>query len=89
MCKRVCSRTSAYGHSCSPHIETSILLFIRREGQWCRYRSVVERVLGTRLVYARPAMSRAVSFEFMNRQLVWQEFSVRCSIRDAPQGMHH
>lgn len=40
-----------------------------------RYRSIVERILRARLVYERPNMNRAVSFEYMNRQLVWNEFS--------------
>ncbi|KAA0050799.1 peroxisome biogenesis protein 2 [Cucumis melo var. makuwa] len=40
-----------------------------------RYRNLVERVLRARLVYGSPHMNRAVSFEYMNRQLVWNEFS--------------
>ncbi|KAL3690859.1 hypothetical protein R1sor_004510 [Riccia sorocarpa] len=40
-----------------------------------RYRSIIERVLKARLVYERPSMNRAVSFEYMNRQLVWHELS--------------
>jgi peroxin-2 len=40
-----------------------------------RYRSVGERLLRMRLVYARPAMLRQVSFEYMNRQLVWAGFT--------------
>lgn len=40
-----------------------------------RYRSVVDRLLGVRLVYIRPIMMRSVSFEFMNRQLVWSGFT--------------
>ncbi|CAA3023704.1 peroxisome biogenesis 2 [Olea europaea subsp. europaea] len=40
-----------------------------------RYRSLIERVLRARLVYGSPNMNRAVSFEYMNRQLVWNEFS--------------
>ncbi|ONK69078.1 uncharacterized protein A4U43_C05F19060 [Asparagus officinalis] len=40
-----------------------------------RYRSIIERVLKARLVYGSPNMNRAVSFEYMNRQLVWNEFS--------------
>ncbi|KAG6552426.1 hypothetical protein Mapa_005987 [Marchantia paleacea] len=40
-----------------------------------RYRCIIERILKARLVYERPAMNRAVSFEYMNRQLVWHEFS--------------
>jgi hypothetical protein len=44
--------------------------------QFPRYPSIVERLLRARLVYQRPQMDRAVSFEYMNRQLVWHEFSV-------------
>ncbi|KAF2301191.1 hypothetical protein GH714_020739 [Hevea brasiliensis] len=40
-----------------------------------RFRNLVERVLRARLVYGHPNMNRAVSFEYMNRQLVWNEFS--------------
>ncbi|KAK4784468.1 hypothetical protein SAY86_018836 [Trapa natans] len=40
-----------------------------------RYRTLIERVLRARLVYGSPNMNRAVSFEYMNRQLVWNEFS--------------
>ncbi|XP_027069189.1 peroxisome biogenesis protein 2-like isoform X2 [Coffea arabica] len=40
-----------------------------------RYRSLIERLLRARLVYGSPNMNRAVSFEYMNRQLVWNEFS--------------
>ncbi|XP_073116398.1 peroxisome biogenesis protein 2 isoform X2 [Elaeis guineensis] len=40
-----------------------------------RYRSIIERALKARLVYGSPNMNRAVSFEYMNRQLVWNEFS--------------
>ncbi|GAB4842255.1 peroxisome assembly protein (Peroxin-2) [Ancistrocladus abbreviatus] len=40
-----------------------------------KYRSLIERGLRARLVYGSPNMNRAVSFEYMNRQLVWNEFS--------------
>ncbi|XP_047336195.1 peroxisome biogenesis protein 2-like [Impatiens glandulifera] len=40
-----------------------------------RYRNLIERLLRARLVYDSPNMNRAVSFEYMNRQLVWNEFS--------------
>lgn len=40
-----------------------------------RYRCLTERLLRARLVYGSPNMNRAVSFEYMNRQLVWNEFS--------------
>lgn len=40
-----------------------------------RYRTVADRVLGMRLTYASRALSRNVSFEFLNRQLVWNAFT--------------
>nr|GEV04928.1 peroxisome biogenesis protein 2 [Tanacetum cinerariifolium] len=40
-----------------------------------RYRNLIERAIKARLVYGSPHMNRAVSFEYMNRQLVWNEFS--------------
>ncbi|XP_058180440.1 peroxisome biogenesis protein 2 [Rhododendron vialii] len=40
-----------------------------------RYRNLIERALKARLVYGSPHMNRSVSFEYMNRQLVWNEFS--------------
>lgn len=41
-----------------------------------RYVTLVGRLLGMRLVYFRPNMTRRVSFELMNRQLVWHGFAV-------------
>ncbi|TPX72932.1 hypothetical protein SpCBS45565_g00254 [Spizellomyces sp. 'palustris'] len=40
-----------------------------------RYRSLLDRLLRMRLVYTRREMARQVSFEFMNRQLVWHAFT--------------
>ncbi|KAJ2162612.1 peroxisome assembly protein (Peroxin-2) [Coemansia sp. RSA 552] len=40
-----------------------------------QYKTVVERLLRLRLVSARPQLSHAVSFEFLNRQLVWHAFT--------------
>ncbi|KAG0149722.1 hypothetical protein CROQUDRAFT_669040 [Cronartium quercuum f. sp. fusiforme G11] len=40
-----------------------------------RYRSILERFLGIRLVYASSATLRNVSFEFLNRQLVWESIT--------------
>jgi peroxin-2 len=40
-----------------------------------RYRSLLERLVGARLVAARPDAPRAVSYEYLNRQLVWAELS--------------
>lgn len=47
------------------------LAFLR----WGQYRSLLERLVCARLVYDRPVMARVVSFEYLNRQLVWSEVS--------------
>mmetsp|Transcript_15016 Transcript_15016/g.32525 ORF Transcript_15016/g.32525 Transcript_15016/m.32525 type:complete len:392 (-) Transcript_15016:542-1717(-) len=39
------------------------------------HRSLLERLVGARLVYQQPHMTRVISFEYLNRQLVWQELS--------------
>ncbi|GAA94719.1 uncharacterized protein L969DRAFT_17524 [Mixia osmundae IAM 14324] len=40
-----------------------------------RYRTLIDRILGMRLTYAHRAVTRNVSFEFLNRQLVWEAFT--------------
>jgi len=40
-----------------------------------RYRDVLDRIIGVRLVYLRSRVMRQVAFDFMNQQLVWQGFS--------------
>ncbi|KAL4589201.1 hypothetical protein LXL04_002106 [Taraxacum kok-saghyz] len=50
---------------------TNLLIFLYTG----RYRNLIERLIKARLVYGSPHMNRAVSFEYMNRQLVWNEFS--------------
>ncbi|KAF9428094.1 peroxisome assembly protein (Peroxin-2) [Podila epigama] len=40
-----------------------------------KYRSVLERVLSMRLVYAERNSNRQASFEFLNRQMVWHAFT--------------
>jgi peroxin-2 len=40
-----------------------------------RYPSMLERLFGLRLNYHKTEMSRMISHEFMNRQLVWQAFT--------------
>ncbi|KAG6388400.1 hypothetical protein SASPL_149825 [Salvia splendens] len=52
-----------------------VLLFSARLYYSAMYRSLIERALRARLVYGSPNMNRSVSFEYMNRQLVWNEFS--------------
>ncbi|GAA5987632.1 hypothetical protein JCM11641_001174 [Rhodosporidiobolus odoratus] len=40
-----------------------------------RYRTLIDRVLKMRLVYARRSFVPNVSFEYLNRQLVWEAFT--------------
>ncbi|WVQ99378.1 hypothetical protein IAU59_006511 [Kwoniella sp. CBS 9459] len=40
-----------------------------------RYPSLLMRILGLRLVPSQPHLTRLVSYEFMNRQLVWGAFT--------------
>ena len=47
------------------------LVFLR-EG---RFRSLLERLVGARAVYRHTNAPRAVSYEYLNRQLVWGELS--------------
>jgi peroxin-2 len=42
-----------------------------------RYPSLLMRALGLRLVPSSPHLAKLVSYEFMNRQLVWNAFTVR------------
>lgn len=42
----------------------------------CRYPSLVARILNLRFSYAQQSVARNVSFEFLNRQLVWEAFTV-------------
>ncbi|PWN29762.1 hypothetical protein BDZ90DRAFT_249657 [Jaminaea rosea] len=40
-----------------------------------KYRTITDRMLGMRLTYAERTLNRNVSFEFLNRQLVWHAFT--------------
>lgn len=44
-----------------------------------RYRTIADRLLGLKLVPSRSIARRSVSYEFMNRQMVWHAFTVRTS----------
>lgn len=44
------------------------------------YPSILARLLGLKLVPSQPILSRMVSYEFMNRQLVWGSFAVRLAL---------
>ena len=46
---------------------------------YCRYRTLSDRLLSMRLAPTRQLSNRAVSYEFMNRQMVWHAFTVRIS----------
>lgn len=46
---------------------------------FCRYRTITDRLLRMRLVPARKLVKRNVSYEFMNRQMVWHAFTVNNS----------
>jgi len=47
-----------------------------------KYRTVADRLLGMRLTYANRSLQRNVSFEFLNRQLVWNALTVRTCYSD-------
>lgn len=40
-----------------------------------KYRTLIDRLLSMRLVYSKKSMNRQVSFEFLNRQMVWHAFT--------------
>ncbi|KAI8070828.1 Pex12 amino terminal region-domain-containing protein [Gongronella butleri] len=40
-----------------------------------KFRTLIDRLLGMRLVYAKKSLNRQVSFEFLNRQMVWHAFT--------------
>lgn len=41
-----------------------------------RYRTIADRILGLKLVPSNALLNRNVSYEFMNRQMVWHAFTV-------------
>jgi hypothetical protein len=50
------------------------------EGADGRYPSLLMRALGLRLVPSSPHLAKLVSYEYMNRQLVWNAFTVSPSL---------
>jgi peroxin-2 len=40
-----------------------------------KYRNIIDRVVSMRLVYSRPLMTRNVSFDYMNKELIWNGFA--------------
>ncbi|DBA79327.1 hypothetical protein WJX79_000617 [Trebouxia sp. C0005] len=61
--------------SCETALNLASLLNFLVFLQQGKYRSLLERVLRARLVYQRANMARAITFEYLNRQLVWHELS--------------
>ncbi|CEG68793.1 hypothetical protein RMATCC62417_04985 [Rhizopus microsporus] len=49
----------------------NFLVFLRNG----KYRTLIDRLLCMRLVYAKKSVNREVSFEFLNRQMVWHAFT--------------
>ncbi|PVV02334.1 hypothetical protein BB560_003216, partial [Smittium megazygosporum] len=49
----------------------NLLLFISNG----KYKSLLERIFGLKLRFLKPMMLHSVSFEFMNRQIVWNAFT--------------
>ena len=66
-----CSQSSR----CLFHLPTSCPDEVLLVGSPYALRSLLERVSGARLVYEQAVMTRVISFEYLNRQLVWQELS--------------
>lgn len=60
-----------YVPQCLPLLNTNLLL------EYCRHRTIVDRVLAMRLDPTQALIKREVSYEFMNRQMVWHAFTVR------------
>ncbi|KAF2221666.1 Pex12 amino terminal region-domain-containing protein [Elsinoe ampelina] len=63
------TRTVGMAHEVAAFV--SFLVFLYNG----RYRTLVDRVLGLRLVPTNARTSREVSFEYLNRQLVWHAFT--------------
>jgi hypothetical protein len=54
------------------------------EGADGRYPSLLMRALGLRLVPSSPHLAKLVSYEYMNRQLVWNAFTVSPPSHSSP-----
>jgi len=69
---RVTARGIEYAENAYAAASLANLLAFLRSGV---YRSPWERAIGARLVYEEPNAQRIVSYEYLNRQLVWTELS--------------
>ncbi|KIM26780.1 hypothetical protein M408DRAFT_16827 [Serendipita vermifera MAFF 305830] len=58
----------------STHATLSLLSFVLFLWNG-RYRAIADRIIGLRLVPSRTLLNRNVSYEFMNRQMVWHAFT--------------
>ena len=71
------------GTDCEPNDFFFLFLFFFR-----RYRTTVDRLLGMKLVPSRRLVRRNVSYDFMNRQMVWHAFTVCPTYIDMRMSMH-
>lgn len=69
--RRLASLTSKLTSAHSVAAFVSFLVFLLHG----RYRTLLDRILGLRLVPPTSQVSREVSFEYLNRQLVWHAFT--------------
>jgi hypothetical protein len=67
---------------CGTAYRTILFFFFRR------YRTTVDRLLGMKLVPSRRLVRRNVSYDFMNRQMVWHAFTVCPTYIDIHMSMH-
>ncbi|KDE05695.1 hypothetical protein MVLG_03929 [Microbotryum lychnidis-dioicae p1A1 Lamole] len=70
--KRVCWELLNLVERCTAVATLANFLIFLYDG---RYRTLVDRILGMRLIYAQRSIKPNVSFEFLNRQLVWEAFT--------------
>ncbi|SCZ87357.1 BZ3500_MvSof-1268-A1-R1_Chr2-2g04823 [Microbotryum saponariae] len=70
--KRVCWELLNLVERCTAMATLANFLIFLYDG---RYRTLVDRILGMRLIYAQRSIKPNVSFEFLNRQLVWEAFT--------------
>lgn len=63
---------------CDGRLSRSTFSLYAHQQKNCRYRTWADRLLHLRLVPSQPISTRQVSYEFMNRQMVWHAFTV-CS----------
>jgi len=80
---RICVRPFGFGQLCPFSLEWKVIGLHRVLGDeeltpfLLSYRTLADRLLKMNLVPLRRLVKRDVSYEFMNRQMVWHAFTVR------------